>query len=463
MIVHDLTAALGESAVSTDPDDLMDHAQDWWVLGMLRKRRGDELTLPECVVRPQTVGQVAAVLEVATAHGVPVVPFGGGSGVCGAAQAVAGAVVLDTRRFDRIVIDEQALTVRTGAGVIGSELETVLNESGLTLGHFPQSIAISTVGGWLATRSAGQKSNRYGRIDEMVIGLVVVLPDGSVIELPARPATSAGPDLTRLFLGSEGTLGVMTEATLRVRPAPSHHLSAGFRFDSFVSGLRALQALSRAGLAPAVTRLYDETDAWMSFRDHAPGGAPLIVRLEGDDVLSAESDALDSAVAAAGGALLGPTLADRWWEHRNDAVGTIRQVIFDGLLGPTAVADTMEVAVTWPVDELYHSVRDALSQQADLVGCHASHVDRQGACLYFTFAMTGSPDDSAVEERYLAAWQAGMEATVDVGGTITHHHGVGLLRTPWIDAELGTGAKLLRLVKQALDPSGIMNPGKLIG
>ncbi|MGI8518716.1 MAG: FAD-binding oxidoreductase [Acidimicrobiia bacterium] len=230
MIVHDLSATLGDGAVSTDRDDLLAHAQDWWVLGMLRKRRGDELTLPECVVRPRTAGEVAAVLKVATAHRAPVIPFGGGSGVCGAAQAVPGAVVLDTRRFDRIEIDHQALTVKAGAGVIGSKLEAVLNNSSLTLGHFPQSIDISTVGGWLATQSAGQKSNRYGRIDEMVMGLTVVLPDGRVIDLPARPGTAAGPDLTRLFLGSEGIFGVITEATLRVRPMPTRYLSAAFRF-----------------------------------------------------------------------------------------------------------------------------------------------------------------------------------------------------------------------------------------
>jgi alkyldihydroxyacetonephosphate synthase len=211
-----------------------------------------------------------------------------------------------------------------------------------------------------------------------------------------------------------------------------------------------------------VARLYDATDAWISFREQAPGGAPLILRLEGDE-LPAESEALGSTLSAAGGTSIGPDLADHWWEHRNAAVATIRQVMFEGLLGPTAVVDTMEVASMWPVDGLYHSVREALSQHADLVGCHASHVYRQGACLYFTFALIGSPDDFAVEGRYLAAWEAGMRATIGAGGTITHHHGVGLLRVPWIRAELGTGAELLRVVKQALDPTGIMNPGKLIG
>ncbi|HEX9697348.1 MAG TPA: FAD-binding oxidoreductase, partial [Actinomycetota bacterium] len=293
MTLPDLTSLLGADSVSTDPIDLAAHAHDWWPDALLRERSGETLTLPVAVIRPSSAEQVASTLRWASAAGTPVVPFGGGSGVCGAAQAVAGAIALDTRRLDRIQIDETALTVVAGAGVMGSVLEAALNERGLTLGHYPQSIEISTVGGWCATRGAGQKSSAYGRIDDMVLGMEVALAGGDLVRFPARAGTSAGPDLMRVFLGSEGTLGVITEATLRLHPQPSEASHAAFGFERFEDGLDALRLLARAGALPAVARLYDEADAAIAFRDRAPGGSVLIVRFEGDDgpVAAARRDA----------------------------------------------------------------------------------------------------------------------------------------------------------------------------
>jgi alkyldihydroxyacetonephosphate synthase len=462
--LRSLAAMLGDGAVSTDPADLSAHAHDWWTLALLRQRRGDTFTLPAAVVRPASTEDVAVVLRWAQESGTPVVPFGGGSGVSGGAEAIAGSIALDTTRMDQIIsVDRDALTVTAQAGINGRTLEDDLDGRGLTLGHFPQSTEISTLGGWIAARSAGQKSARYGRLEDMVLGLEVVLPGGAVVRTRPAPASAAGPDLARLFIGSEGTLGVVTEATLAVQPAPRVVGHGAYAFGDFRDGLLAVRRVAQAELHPAVMRLYDEADVGIAFRDAAerPDGSLLVLRFEGDAIADLEERAIRDIVEAGGGKDLGPALAERWWEHRNDAVGTFRQIMLDGLLGPAAAVDTMEVAGMWPATDLYEGVRAALGAHADVVGCHSSHPYAQGTCLYFTFVFVGARDDAAVEARYRAAWADALAATLAAGGTITHHHGVGLLKAPWLPAELGAGFEVLRAVKRALDPAGIMNPGKL--
>ena len=462
--IESLRALLPDGAISVEPEDLAAHAHDWWPLAFLRHRRGDVMSLPSAVVRPASTEEVATVLRWAQETTTIVVPFGGGSGVAGGAQAIAGAIALDTRRMDRILaIDDTALTVTAQTGIMGRTLEERLNAENLTLGHFPQSIDISTLGGWIAARSAGQKSARYGRLEEMILGLEVVLPGGRVVRTRPVPATAAGPDLARLFVGSEGTLGVVTEATLALRPAPAVVAHGSYAFGSFAAGLDAVRLVAREELRPAVMRLYDEADVGIAFRDapDRPDGALLILRFEGDDIAGAEEEAVRAIVSANGGKDTGAGLAERWWSHRNDAVGTFRQIMLDGLLGPAAAVDTMEIAGLWPVDGLYERVREALGAHADVVGCHASHPYPQGTCLYFTFVFVGSTDEGEVEARYRAAWQTAGDVAIAAGATITHHHGVGLLKAEWLAKEMGEGFEVLRAIKHTLDPAGIMNPGKL--
>lgn len=459
MPFEELVASLPAGTVSFDETDRVAHARDWWPDAILRERAGVAPVLPAAVVRPSSAEQVALVLAWADRTGRAVVPYGGGSGVCGGAQSVAGAIALDTRALTGISIDEQTLTVDAGAGVMGPDLEAALAARGLTLGHFPQSIDISTVGGWCATRSAGQKSGAYGRIDDMVLGLDVVLASGRIVRFPARAGSSAGPDLLRLFLGSEGTLGVITRATLKVRPAPGESRFAAYGFATFTEGLDAMRSIAQSPAVPAVARLYDEADAGIAFRERAPGGSVLIVRHEGDDI-ERETRVLRGAAAVAAGRELDAALAESWWEHRNDAVATFGKIMREGALGPTAVVDTMEVSGAWPAHGLYDAVRGALQPHADVVACHASHLYPHGVCLYFTFVVLNSPDDATARERYDAAWRAGMRAVLDANATTTHHHGVGLVRAPWIAEDLGEGMHVLRAVKAALDPNGIMNPGK---
>jgi len=463
-VTDDLSSLLPEGTVSTDAADLAAHSRDWWALAMLRERRGDELPRPSAVVRPASTEQVAVVLRWAQETRTPVVPFGGGSGVSGGAEAIAGAITLDLRRMNRVLaVDHVAMTVTAQAGIGGADLERELEGRSLTLGHFPQSIDISTLGGWVAARSAGQKSARYGRLEDMVLGLEVVLPSGTVVRTRPVPASAAGPDITRFFIGSEGTLGVVTEATLAVRPAPRVVTHGAYAFPSFVDGLDAVRRAAQEELRPAVMRLYDESDVGIAFRDYAyqPDGSLLVLRFEGDAIADAEEAAVREIVSKGGGRDLGPALAEAWWDHRNDAVSTFRKIMLHELLGPASAADTMEVAGLWPATHLYETVRAALGAHADVVGCHASHPYPQGTCLYFTFVFVGAKDEAAVEARYRGAWNDAAEATLAAGGTITHHHGVGLLKAPWLPRELGAGFEVLRAIKRALDPAGIMNPGKL--
>ncbi|MGH7899807.1 MAG: FAD-binding oxidoreductase, partial [Candidatus Binatia bacterium] len=255
--VAELRRRLGADRVRTDRAAIEAHLHDQWVVSILRKREGRSAD-PAAVVLPGSTDDVAAVLEIAATERVAIVPFGAGSGVCGGAVAPDGAWVVDLREMNRIgPLEETALLVSSQAGVMGAELERWLRGRGFTMGHFPQSIDISTVGGWVATRSAGQLSTKYGNIEDMLLAFEAVLPGGKVVRTRAVPRSACGPDLRALFLGSEGTLGILTEATFRVHPVPPATARGGHSFADIHAGLEAIREIVRAGWRPAVVRLYD--------------------------------------------------------------------------------------------------------------------------------------------------------------------------------------------------------------
>ncbi len=460
-----LRRRLPADTVSTNPKTLTERAADAWTLDLLRRARGDELAEPAAVVFPATTEDVATTLAWATETGTAVIPRGAGSGVCGAARAQPGAVILDLSRMDRIGdvdLVSQAVTVQ--AGVRGDRLEAALAEHGLTTGHYPQSIAISTVGGWIAASSAGQASTGYGAIEDIVLGLTAVLPTGEILRGRAVPRSAAGPDLRRLLIGSEGTLAVVTEATLacRTRPAGWQWLAAGFGDFETMAG--ALRAVRRAGTGVAVLRGYDETDAQFSFGalDH-PGGC---VGLAGFPVGPAGLDdrmAAAAAIMGNAGTELGPRYGEHWDQHRNDAVQTYEQVMGpERAFGAGAIVDTMEVAGLWSaVPRLHEEITEALAVHSQLVGCHLSHLYPSGSSLYFTFLINGT-DERDAEAKYRQAWDQAAASCAHAGGTITHHHGVGRLKAPYLRQELGTeGVAVLDRIRAALDPAQIMNPGGL--
>lgn len=435
--------------------------RDWWPLSVQWAMESVNPALPAAVAVPGDVQQVAAVLRICNEARVPVVPFAGRSGVCGGSVPVFGGIALDLTELTGIIdVDDSSLLVNVRCGMFGDEFEAALrSDHEVTVGHWPQSMALSTVGGWVACRGAGQYSTRYGKIEDIVAGLQVVLADGTIIHTGGKaPRAATGPDLTQLFVGSEGTLGVVTEILLRAHPLPRSERRAAFGFDSFDDGLEACRMILRRGATPAVLRLYDATETKRSF-DISDTHA-LVVIDEGDPALIDRVMALTAEEClTAGAATLDEELADHWLEHRNNVADV------DSLARGGIVADTVEISARWSA---LPSIYDrAVGQLENIEGtlaasAHQSHAYTDGACLYFTFA--GRPSNQALagrERYYREAFDAVMSATQEYGGAISHHHGIGINRAPYLKQHLGPAFDVLAAVKTALDPNGVLNPGKL--
>jgi alkyldihydroxyacetonephosphate synthase len=461
-----LVERLPPGAVLTEGPELAARARDSWTVALLREARG-EAPEPAVAVFPSSTDEVAAVMAWAAETGTPVVPRGGGSGVCGGVEAGPNSVLIDLSRMDRLIsVDEESHIARVEAGIRGSRLEEALEPYGLTLGHYPQSIEISSVGGWIAASSAGQASAGYGAIEDLLLGATAVLPGGGILRLRAVPRSAAGPDLRRLLVGSEGTFAVITEAFLSCSPRPPGFVWDSFRFGRFETCMEAFRAVVRSGAGAAVLRGYDEVDPALSFGPigHA-GGCVAIVGFVADlPGLEARRQAIRDLSRAAGGNGLGDEYGAHWWQHRNDAVGLYRRIMGpERSFGSGVIVDTVEVAGLWSgLPGLYQQVRSALSAHAEAVGCHVSHVYPSGSSLYFTFLIRGA-DDGEAEGRYLSAWGDAVARCLESGGTMTHHHGVGRLKAPFLAAELGdVGAGALRRIKEAFDPGGLLNPGVML-
>ncbi len=483
---RELAAAVGAEHVVDDHASRVACAAGRSYPDLLALRSGRLAGAPDAVVRPGESSQVAAVLAVCAQAGVAVVPFGGGTSVVGGVEPVRGhhpaLIALDLSRMDRVLdLDPVSLTARFEPGILGPELERRLATAGLTLGHYPQSFEYSTLGGWVATRSAGQASTGVGRMDDLVQSLRCETPAGP-IETREVPASAAGPALKQLIMGSEGVLGVISAATLRVRPRPAAHHYEAWSVASFAQGVEALRTVEQAGAAPDVSRLSDEpetalTVALGSTGSRAEALGRTYLRLRGHDegslmMVGFEGEAGDVArrrgraaemLRSAGAVHLGER-PGRAWQRTRFAAPYLR----DELMDRGALVETLETATTWSnLATTYAAVRDALAQSLvalgtrPLVMCHVSHLYPTGACLYFTFIA------QALEGRELHQWRAAKHAAGDAiaaaGATITHHHAVGRDHRPWMGEEVGAvGLEALRAVKARLDPTGIMNPEKLL-
>jgi len=456
---EDLIAALGRICpTDTTVSGTADASRDWWPISMHWALAGEVPRRAAAVVRPTTTEQVSAIAALCNDARVPLTVAGGRSGVCGASVPIFGGVLLDTTGMQGICsVDVESGIVEVLPGTFGPELESELRSvHGLTVGHLPQSFDIATVGGWVACRGAGQYSTRYGKIEDMVVGLEVVMADGRVVRTGGTPAAAVGPGLEQLFIGSEGTLGVITRVWLIAHPVATAERRAAYSFKTFEDGLEACRRIIRRGATPAVLRLYDAEE---SARGQGGDGTQcmLLVLDEGDELLI---DAVMAIVAQVTTEMaadnLGEELVERWMHHRNDT-SALQILTKKGI-----VVDTMEIAAPWSkLPTIFQQVRKAMLvvPHARAATSHLSHSYPDGACLYFTFGAI--PPQELVESTYIAMWDAGQRAVLANGGNLSHHHGVGLNRSRFMVEALGEAHSVLETLKRALDPAGILNPGKM--
>jgi len=473
-VVDELGAAVGTDHVHSELEARIRHTRGKSSPDLVLIRRGDGSAAPDAVVLPATHDEVLAVLRTAAEHRVAVVPFGGGTSVVGGlspqAAAYAGTIALDLRRLDQLLwLDEVSRTAELQAGLRGPAVEQLLGTRGYTLGHFPQSFEYASVGGFAATRSSGQASLGYGRFDDMVVGLTAATPEGT-LQLGRAPASAAGPDLRQLLLGSEGALGVITSVTVAVQPQPEARCYEGWRFRSFAEGLGAVRRLAQDGPRPTVLRLSDEAETAVglarpaSIGAGADSGCLLIVGCEG---AAAEVDDRRNTIAQVltdcAGQPLGPEPGKAWAGQRYAG-----PYLRDALLDVGVFVETLETAAFWSrLPAVYDAVRGALTESlaaeeaAGLVLCHVSHAYPTGASLYFTLACNPGNDPLA---RWHAAKTAASDAILRAGATISHHHGVGTDHLRHYAEEIRPlGLGVVRAAKSRLDPTGVLNPGVLVG
>ena len=500
--------------VSTSVPDRVAYARDLWPRGLIGVAEGVYAPQqPDAVVWPTSTEEVAAIVAACIRTKTPIVPYGAGSGVCGGTVAVAGGLIVDCKRMRKVIaVDAAAGSATMEAGMIGEHLEHELNRRGLTMGHFPSSIMCSTLGGWLAARSAGQLSTRYGKIEDMVRSATFVDGTAQIHEL----VSGANPDLLQLAIGSEGTLGIFTRATVTVHPLPAARFYRGWSFPRVAAGCEAIRRVVQRGLRPACVRLYNELDSFLHRRDGKPeatheahrhadepsalgewlttlaggksavselrrravgaalgqpaffnklfstvlpwaqNGCLLVMGFEGhSELAAAEAAAAKIELERAGGKDLGPGPGERWLAHRYSVSFRMSKAFEAG-----AFVDTMEVCTTWDqLLPLYAAVQQAVGSHA-FVMAHFSHAYPDGCSIYFTFAArAGGRVDT--ERRYDDLWKAALTAVHATGASISHHHGVGLLKAPFMPDEHGEGMRVYRGLKTALDPHFILNPGKM--
>jgi len=456
-LIEQLRAAADQ--VLTSRDDFVANTRDWWAGTMLAETSGTPAAVDGVFVRVSTAAQVQAVMRLAHAAGVPLTVSAGRSNVTGAALPLRGGIVLDVCGLNRLVgFDAESQIVEVEAGMFGDIFETTIQKDfGMTMGHWPSSFAISTIGGWIACRGAGQLSTRYGKIEDMVHGLDVVLADGTLVSVGNYSRAALGPDLQQLFIGSEGMLGVIVRARLKLHRLPDYGRAIAYGFGTFAIGLEACRLILQSGANPAALRLYDELESRVQFG--LPGQNVLLVADEGvREIVDAVMAISDRVCAGLGEKLDGDAIFEKWLETRfltgKSAEGFKR--------GPGFVADTLEMIGRWrDLPAIYDEVVAAINAvPGTLAGsAHQSHAYVDGACLYFS--LRGDVPVDRRREWYRAAWDAANAVLIRHGSALSHHHGVGLLRSPYMKEALGSAFPLLEKVKAALDPGNMLNPGKL--
>ena len=465
MIRSELVEIVGQDHVSIEESDKLVYSTDWSWMPQMWLDRGKPLTTPDYIVHPGSAEEISEIMDVANKYRIPVVPWGGGSGTQGAALPIFGGILLDTKRMNKIIaIDEKSLTVTAQAGIIIQELEWVVNEKGLMFPHYAASSNCATLGGTLAPRGTGTMSTKYGKAEDMVLSMQIVLPTGEIIRTPPVPQHAAGPDWFRLFLGSEGTFGIITEATMRLDYLPQARLMRAVLFDDLGKALESGRLMLTRRLDPFVIRLYDPNSTVTQVKKvlgYEFQGAYMVIGFDGDPDIAAlqEQKAMEICLDL-GARDLGREPGEKWWDHRYDFYYPPKSLKLPWMYGTTETVATYD-----KIENLYWNEKRAVEEgfaehDVQFIG-HFSHWFHWGVMLYSRFIIEEPPQDAKEALRlHNLVWNAAMQAVIASGGMINEHHGVGLKLSRYMRKQFGTAWPLLLKLKKTIDPNGIMNPGK---
>ncbi|MCL4235380.1 MAG: FAD-binding oxidoreductase [Deltaproteobacteria bacterium] len=460
-LVHRLREIFGADRISHSPAVSTVYARDLAADAEWNLRAGRWPERPDFVVWPETAEEISRLVRLANDWKIPIVPYGGGTGIRGGVRAVGGGIVCDMKRMNRLVwLDETALIVAVQAGITGTQLERRLRRRGFTLGAFAFRHPASTVGGVLAVRGGGPATERYGRLVDKVVKLRAVLPDGLIVKTFPAPRSATGPDFDHLLLGSEGTLGIIFRALLRVHMLPASRTLVAARFDTLAEGADALRAMCRDGVRPAGAKLADPAEARAFFMDPdlpPPVGFVLCAMFEGHPRrVELEKEMAIDRVHHHGGRLVDDALAEWWLRHPYAEPFRVAPA----LAGSRVNFEWVDLSGTWgDLAGIYDAAHAALSAIGD-VTAHISAPDANGAAL--TLCVTGRPDGGVDDDEWNAALGRACEAAMAAGAGISRHLGVGTRRIHAHEREAGAFADRLRDLKARLDPRGILNPGKLV-
>jgi alkyldihydroxyacetonephosphate synthase len=466
MIRSELAEVVGEAHISTRESDKLIYSTAWSWMPQMWLDRGQQLSTPDYIVHPGSTAEISEIMKIANNYRIPVIPFGGGSGTQGGALPTYGGIIVDTKRLNKIIgIDEKSLTVTAQAGINGTQLEWALNEKGLTLPHYAASSNCATLGGYLAPRGTGTISTKYGKAEDMVLSMEVVLPNGDVIRTPPVPQHASGPDFFRLFLGAEGTFGIITEATMQVDYLPETRLLRALLFDDLSNALEAGRLMMTRRLNPLVIRLYDPNSTVTRVRKilgYELEGAYMVLGFDGDADLAAlqEKKALEICHEL-GARDLGREPGEKWWNHRYDFYYPPQSLKLPWMYGTTETITTYD-----KIEPLYWAIKTAVETtyadyDVSFIG-HFSHWFHWGVMLYSRFIIEAPPEDAQAALRlHNQVWNTAMTAVLENGGMINEHHGVGLKLARYMRRQYGPAWSYLQTLKKATDPNGIMNPGKV--
>lgn len=469
-IIENLKKILNSDQIILDEKTRAQKAVDLYALRVYQRVTGWKPTLPLVVVKPKNTEEVSKIVKFCNENLIKLIPYGGGSGVLGGAETRdENAVVLDVSDLNKVEkINDVNLTITCGAGVFIKDLEKMVNENGYVLGHYPQSMDLAQMGGLVSTRSIGQFSTGYGGMEDLLVGLEGVLPNGDIVTIRPNPRKAAGPDLRHIFLGGEGALGIVTQVTVRVFPSPETSYKEAFRVKTMDQGFEIIRQIMRTGIKPSVIRLHDWLECSSKYAEFMEEEeCMLIFRSDGIKELTECNGKIIKKIAEKNGAIsAGSKVVDIWYKHRNDAADEYEEYANQGIL-----VDTIEISAEWDeIVKIYHDTLEKiyydefLQDSIMFASGHSSHSYMNGTNVYFQFGAIPNPEATPeeIEELHRKIWDIVMYTTLEHGGSIAHHHGVGKHRAKYIKDELGNAYEMLLDIKKAFDPNEIMNPGSLV-